>query len=159
ALPVVGSLPVLPERVRRGGARPGNRRDQYWRNLLTESVDSTRTMLLHAASRDGAQIIMVASALGGEGKTTLASHLVASLARAGRRVLLVDGDLRRPALHKVFNLPAHPGLAELLRGEVDLNAAIQAGPIPGLSVLTAGQPDAMAVQALSHGRLAPLFQQ
>jgi capsular exopolysaccharide synthesis family protein len=157
-LRVVGSLPLLPERIRRGQYRAGNTQDIYWRNLLTESVDSTRTLMVHTAERESLRVIMVTSALGGEGKTMLASHLVASLARAGRKAVLIDCDLRRPAVHRVFNLPAGPGLSELLRGEAEQPDVIYPGPIAGLSLIPAGRPDAAAVQALAHGGVRLLFQ-
>ena len=64
-------------------------------------------------------MVMVTSADAHEGKTTVASQLAASLARSGRRTLLVDGDVPTPAAHRVFELPQEPGLCELLRGQVD----------------------------------------
>jgi capsular exopolysaccharide synthesis family protein len=156
---LVGSLPILPERTRRGQVRPNNARDIYWHNLLTESIDSTRTMLLHAASSESLQVVMVTSALGGEGKTLLSGHLSASLARAGFKTLLIDGDLRRPTLHKLFNLELQPGLSEVLRGEADLLGATQQTPVPGLSVIPAGHLDAQSAQAMAQGELRNLFQQ
>jgi len=72
-------------------------------------VDATRTMLVHAAKQQGLRVIMVTSALKGEGKTMLASHLAVSLARGGFRTLLIDADLRYPAVHRQFNLPSLPG--------------------------------------------------
>ena len=93
---------------------------------------------------------MVASAVSGEGKTSLASHLAASLARGGRRTLLVDGDLRNPAVHQLFGLSAGPGFAELLRGEVEPVQVVQNTPLENLSVLAAGAADRRALQALAQ---------
>src|SRR5262249_48445641 len=81
-LSVVGTLPAVPESARRRLAGPNAPGDLYWQSLLTESVDATRTMLLHAAEVEGLRVVMVTSAAGGEGKTSLASHLATSLARA-----------------------------------------------------------------------------
>jgi Mrp family chromosome partitioning ATPase len=64
-------------------------------------VDATRTVLLGSTGMEAVRCLMVTSA-GGEGKTSLSSHLAVSLARVGYRTLLVDGDLRRPTLHKLF---------------------------------------------------------
>ena len=64
--------------------------------LLVESIDSVRTNLIHCAVSEPTRVVMITSALDREGKTTVASQLAASLARCGRRTLLVDGDLRRP---------------------------------------------------------------
>jgi capsular exopolysaccharide synthesis family protein len=96
---------------------------------------------------------MVTSALGGEGKTLLSCHLAVSLARAGLRTLLLDCDLRRPSVHRIFNLPLGPGLAELLRAEMAPGAVGQPGPVPGLTILSAGYPDGQALQALGQGAL------
>jgi capsular exopolysaccharide synthesis family protein len=146
---IMGRLPILPRSVRTSQARPGKDKDSFWRNLLGESIDSTRTMVVHAAHQEGLQVIMVTSALGGEGKTMLSSHLVASLARAGKKTVLLDCDLRRPSVHRVFNMPLGPGLSELLRGEATLPDVAHPGPIDHLCIITAGVPDARAVQALS----------
>lgn len=151
----VGSLPPLPTRARnRSSTKHGNSR---WQTQMNESIESARTVVLHAAQRDGLKLIVVTSAVGGEGKTLTSSHLAASLARAGRKTLLIDADLRRPSLQKLFDLVAAPGFGELLRGEVEISAAIQEGPLPGLSIMSAGMNDDRSIQALSQPILAELF--
>jgi polysaccharide biosynthesis transport protein len=100
---------------------------------------------------------MVTSATSGEGKTSLSSHLASSLARAGHRTLLVDGDLRSPAIHALFGLPLTPGFCEVLRGEVSLEQAIQATPARGLELMTAGQWNGDALQALAQGDTRDIF--
>ena len=117
-LPVVGSLPMLPARARRHGVMARQEKDRYRYNLLLESIDATRTMLIHAARSGSHRVIMIASTLSGEGKTSLASHLATSLARSGQKTLLIDADLRCPSIHRLFDLTLDPGLSELLRGEV-----------------------------------------
>jgi Mrp family chromosome partitioning ATPase len=107
--------------------------------MLTESVDAVRTLLLHAAHNEGLRVVMVTSAVGGEGKTSLSCHLAASLARSGRKTLLVDGDMRNPSCHRMFEVELEPGLSELLRGETDAAEAIHSTPAATLSVLPAGQ--------------------
>ncbi len=151
----VGSLPTLPSRARNHAKAKGG--NVQWQNQMNESIETTRTVLLHAAEAEALRLIVVTSAVGGEGKTLTCSHLAASLARAGRKTLLIDADLRRPALHRIFNLGAQPGLSELLRGEGDVAAAVQAGPIVGLSILAAGNSDDRSIQALSQPILGELF--
>ncbi len=126
-LQILGTIPVI------NSASPhGNR-------ILVESVDALRTQLLQARSHDRPiRTILVASGLSGEGKTTLSGHLVLSLARAGYRVLLVDGDLHAPTVHRLFDQTLTPGFCEVLRGEVPPDSAIRSSPVPGLSVMTAG---------------------
>src|SRR6185437_14252476 len=117
---------------------------------VVEAVDSARTMLLHGSGESEAPLktILIASAVAREGKTTLSGHLAISLARAGYRTLLVDGDLQAPSAHRLYNLPTSPGLCEILRGECGSADAVQLSPIPGLSILTAGSWSLTARQGL-----------
>jgi polysaccharide biosynthesis transport protein len=116
---------------------------------MTESVDATRTMILHAARVDGIRTVMVTSAVAGEGKTSLSCHLACSLARAGRKTLLLDCDLRNPAAHRLFDLQGEPGLCEVLRGEVQLGDVIRATPANNFWLIPAGQFDEQALQMLT----------
>jgi capsular exopolysaccharide synthesis family protein len=102
--------------------------------------------------------MMITSAMPGEGKTSLASYLATSLARSGLRTLLIDSDLRRPMLNTIFELPAGPGLSELLRGEVDIEAALMATAVEDLTLLPGGRCDRQALRNLSLGGIAPLFE-
>jgi capsular exopolysaccharide synthesis family protein len=145
---LVGALPALPG-AKRGGLRRG-KDDKYWHSILTESVDATRTVLLHAARTEGVRTVMVTSAVSGEGKTSLSCHLATSLARAGRKTLLIDCDLRSPAAHRLFELPADPGMSELLRGEVEFADVIRATPANNLWLIPAGQCDAQTLQNLAQ---------
>lgn len=114
---------------------------------MVEAVDSARTMLLHG-SGGPPKTILITSAVAQEGKTTLSGHFAISLARAGFRTLLIDGDLQAPSAHRVYDLPASPGLCELLRGECSSDEVVRVSPIPGLSVLTAGCWNLAARQGL-----------
>ena len=143
---VVGALPALPDR----GRRQLPARGSAYPNYLIESVDTTRTMLLHAARREGLRTVMVTSARPGEGKTSLSIQLAASLARAGRKTLFIDGDLRNPTANQVFNLGLGPGLAELLRGEADLAGVIQPTSVRGLWMIPAGRWTSQATEILSQ---------
>jgi succinoglycan biosynthesis transport protein ExoP len=149
-LRVLGTVPALPRGSARGAAFDGM---PEWQHMLTESVDTTRTILLHGLDAPKpSRTILVTSALPGEGKTSLAGHLAISLARAGYRTLLIDGDLRRPALHRVLNAAPTPGLCELLRGEADAAAAVRIAGVEGLSLVPAGLWDLRVPPALSGDR-------
>jgi capsular exopolysaccharide synthesis family protein len=156
---VFGTLPAWRnDKGRRlGGGK--SYRDLHWQSLFTESVDATRTMLLHAARQEGLRVVMVTSAVSGEGKTSLSTHLATSLARAGRRTLLVDCDLRNPAAHRLFDLPLTPGVSELLRGEVALAEAVKPTTVNGLWMVTAGRCDDRALQALAQDDIRKIFDQ
>ena len=156
-LTVVGSLPMLPARARRNGVMASQEKDRYWYSLLLESIDATRTMLIHAARLGSHRVVMIASALPGEGKTSLASHLATSLARSGQKTLLIDADLRCPSIHRLFDLTPDPGLSELLRGEVAFEDVIVSTAVEELKVLTAGKCDARTLRILSQGGLGGLF--
>ena len=116
-----------------------------------EAIDTVRTMLLHAVGPTGSRVLLVTSAAPGEGKTTLTGCLAESLARAGYRTLLVDGDLRRPTAHGRYGTPPGPGVAEILRGEASVLACCHGVDSLGLWVLPAGRASAAASELLPKG--------
>jgi capsular exopolysaccharide synthesis family protein len=152
---LVGALPTVPRRALTSST---GRDGVYWQNRLTESVDGIRTMLLNAARYERLRVVMVTSAVGGEGKTLLSCHLAASLARAGCRTLLLDADLRRPSVHRLFGLSTECGLGEVLQGKADDADAVQNGLLDGLSVMTAGQSGSDSVQALARNGIGGLLE-
>jgi capsular exopolysaccharide synthesis family protein len=158
-LRVLGTLPAMPARVRKPIVGAKSARDLYWQGVLNEAVDAIRTQVLHQARVDGVRVVMITSAVGGEGKTSLASHLAASLARSWKNTLLIDGDLRNPAAHRLFDLPAEPGLSDVLRGEVDLADVVKPTPQSRLWLVPAGQWDSHAVQALAQEGVRGLFEE
>jgi capsular exopolysaccharide synthesis family protein len=155
---LVGVLPALPSPSRRLPGKTGKGvQEQLWNNILLESVDATRAMILHASRSESLRVLMVASALKGEGKTSLACHLATSLARARKRTLLIDCDLRNPATHRMFDVLSEPGVCEILRGEITIADAVQPTIASGLSIITAGKCDALAIQGLAQGHLQSLI--
>ena len=151
-LRVLGSLPVMMAQPRLN--HPGKqRRYLRWGHQWNEALSGIRTVLLHEAGQNELQVVQVTSAEAQEGKTTLATHLARSLVAAGRRTLLIDADLRRPALHVVFDMLAAPGLCDVLRGEIPVEMAIRPTAIPGLDLLAAGVLDDTVLQYLAQGRL------
>jgi succinoglycan biosynthesis transport protein ExoP len=97
-----------------------------------EAFRMLRTNLEFVNLERGARSIMITSAVQAEGKTTTVSNLAVTLARAGRHVLLVDLDLRRPYIDQFFDLTGHPGLTEVVLGHVDLEQAIVPVPLVAL---------------------------
>ena len=148
-LALVGALPALPNRT----GKTSKAEDQRWQGLLVESIDATRTMLLHASRANSTRAVMITSAMKGEGKTSLAAHLATSLARSGRKTLLIDCDLRRPRLHELFDVARVPGLCELLRGEAEVNDVIRPTPADDLNMIPAGHCDGLALQAIAQDGL------
>jgi polysaccharide biosynthesis transport protein len=154
-LNVLGTIPAMPARSK----KPDAVAEQKWQNQLQESVDAIRTVLLHQARTEALHVLMITSAQSGEGKTTLATQLAASLARAWKRVLVIDADLRHPAAHKLFDTPQEPGLAEVMRGEVEATDAVRATSLSRLWLLPAGNGDTHAIQALAQDNVRTLFEQ
>jgi succinoglycan biosynthesis transport protein ExoP len=148
---VVGTLPALSARRMLDPDHPVVAQ-------LTESIDSVRTLLMHDSTSKRRQVVLITSATTQEGRTTVASQLAASLARAGRRTLLVDGDVRRPALHALFDVPLEDGLCEVLRAEVDVADVIRPTHAEGLWLLTAGYCDVDAIHALATEQMQPAFE-
>ncbi len=147
-------LGVLPSVSSRRAMAPGSPIAAQ----LSESIDSVRATLMHDSTLRPRQVVLVTSPATMEGCTTVASHLALSLTRAGRRTLLIDGDLREPSLHKLFGMPLGDGLSEVLRSEMDISDAIRPTNTEGLWLLTAGQCDMDAVHALATDQPQPIFE-
>ena len=155
---IVGALPAIPP-IGEGQFFATKDADEQNQELL-ESIDAIRTVLLRDASVAATRVVMVTSAQSGEGKTTLAGHLASSLARAGRRTLLMDCDLRTPAAHQLLEQTLQPGLSEVLLEEVNLPEAVRpATAVEGLWLLPAGQWDREVVQALAQEGPQRIFEQ
>ena len=125
---------------------------------VSGGIDNVRATLLHDAGSKSRQVVLVASPVSMEGSSTVASHLALSLSRAGRRTLLIDGDLRSPSLHKLFGVPLEDGVCELLRSDIDVADALRPTSTEGLWLLTAGHCDMDAIHALATDQPQPIFE-
>jgi polysaccharide biosynthesis transport protein len=143
------SLPAPPgEAVVSSRPRPHRPMDMaVWQDhasLVAEAYrNTTYSVLLAGKELERARTFVITSPSVGEGKTTVTCNLGLALAQANKRVLLIDGDLRKPRLHKAMDLRNGIGLRELLRGDLDPKLAptesfCQATPVPGLFVVTSG---------------------
>lgn len=157
-LEVIGAVPIIPARAA-SDMSGKSRRYQHWRDVLAESVDAVTARLLRKAEIEKMRVVLVSSAVGGEGKTTVATQLALSLARTGHRTVLVDFDLRRPAVDQVLGLPLEPGVSEMLRKEAQLSDVIQHTAGPNLCVVAAGRWHRSGVAALANGVAGKFFAQ
>ncbi len=107
-------------------------------SMIAELARGIRTNLLFMSPDTPFQMLMVTSASPREGKTFTAVSLAISLAQSGKRVLLVDADLRRPRIHKVFRLRPPVGLTSILIGEATHDEAVITTEVPNLSLLPCG---------------------
>jgi succinoglycan biosynthesis transport protein ExoP len=111
----------------------------YPRSGVAEAYRTLRTNIEFASVDAPIRTLLVTSSIPGEGKTITASNLAVVFAQAGRRVLLVDADLRKPGVHLVFDLPNEHGLTTLLRSdEVSLDALAHQSEQENLRILTTG---------------------
>lgn len=144
-VPVLGMIP-LESRSANGHRREGRRRAAITLVSLTSPDDPTseayralRTNVTFVnAEQRALQLICVTSPGPGEGKSTTAANLAITLAQQGAATLLVDADLRRPLVHRAFNLVQEPGLTDVLVGGAQLREAIRPNVIPKLDILPAG---------------------
>jgi capsular exopolysaccharide synthesis family protein len=93
----------------------------------SEQFRMLRTGVQFAVSFDVPPALLITSAVASEGKSTTAANLAIAFARAGKRVVLVDADLRKPTIHTFFDLSSAPGLSDLLIGEASLGDVLQPG--------------------------------
>lgn len=105
---------------------------------FAEGYRVLRTALDYSWSEKGARVIVVTSTSPGEGKTLTSINLALTLASADGKVLLVDGDLRKPQVHTVLKLQKRPGLSDVLVGQAKVADAVQTVPQTHLSLLAAG---------------------
>lgn len=107
------------------------------RSPVSEAYRTLRTNLQFSSLDDPVKTLVVTSAAPDEGKSTTVANLAVTLAQGGRRTILVDCDLRRPSLHKLFDLQAEPGLTNMML-EDGGEAALQETGVEGLRLLASG---------------------
>jgi succinoglycan biosynthesis transport protein ExoP len=125
---------------------------------LSEYFRELRTSVLLSSGGRSIRSLLVTSALPGEGRTTIAANLAISLAQLGRRVLLVDADMRRPAMHKYFP-QVGSRLCSYLAGEGTWQDLTYHTAVRGLSVLLSGPPPVNPAELLSSDRMRTLLQE
>ena len=143
-------------------AEPVRRIDQThpgepYAGWLEDAFSSLRTSVLFKHTQAGTmRTLLITSAQPGEGKTTTSVNLALSLAKLGRRVLLIDADTRRAAAHRAFGVDSERGLADYLDGRAEWGPLVRRGVAPGLDLLTAGRPTKATAELLASGRMATL---
>ena len=157
-LPFLGLVPIIPGKDRKAGEDqtpligntnvPAN---------FSEAMRAIRTSVIFSSAEAGARTVVVTSTAPSEGKTLVSCNLAAALAQAGQKVLIVDGDMRRPRVHEVFGCLQEPGLSNVLVGTSRLRAAVLPSSIPQLEVLTAGHLPPNPAELLGSNRYLELL--
>ncbi len=152
---VIGSLPLMKgKRAGLLGAlkNGGGLGDEGDLSGFSESVRTLRNSILLGNFDRHYRSLLITSAAPGEGKTTTAANLAVANAEQGKRTLLIDGDLRRPSVHRNFNLPSVVGLSNALLGEISWREAlIPTEVLPNLHILPAGPPSRRASDLVGRG--------
>lgn len=158
-LPVFGSVPWF-----KAATKPANGHDYH--PLLcslgrpdspeSEAFQMVRTALYFGAGK-GCRVLLVTSPSRSDGATVIAANLAVSIARSGKRAVLVDANFRAPRIGPMFGLSSSPGLAEILSGAGDPQDALEQASTPGLSILVAGAPPANPAESLASGTFAELL--
>jgi capsular exopolysaccharide synthesis family protein len=133
---ILSLVPSAPE-WKGEGSPPLLSRDQP-HSSFAEAFRRLRTGVLFAASAKGAHVLLVTSAHPGEGKSTTTANLGVTLARAGKRVVLISADLRRPRVHEFFGSAPRTGLTNVLAGETTVANALVSPGIQNLRLLHSG---------------------
>jgi polysaccharide biosynthesis transport protein len=150
-LPLVGVLP------RMGGQTKAIEVRAHPKSRYSEAVRNLRSVLTRLKNVTPPKVILVTSAVPGEGKTTLSMNLAASFVQQGKTVLLLEGDMRRPAIRSSMGLPGKSGLSLLLAGESQENAIFVHPQMPGLYLLPEGAVPAFPSELLESDRMRELL--
>lgn len=126
---------------------------------VAESYRQVRTHLQFAKQGTMPHVILISSPAPGEGKSTTAANLAIAVAQNGRKVLLVDGDLRKPILEQLFGVKKEPGLSELLTGRATLSGAIQKTLVENLSIMVCGAIPPNPAEVLGSEKMRGLIEQ
>jgi polysaccharide biosynthesis transport protein len=150
---VIGSLPLMKNK--RGGrpADAGISSASPDMSGFQESIRTLRNSIMLASFERRFRSLLVTSATPGEGKTTTAVNLASAHAEQGKRTLLIDGDLRRPSVHRHFGVPSVVGLSNVLLGEVPWREAVllRTEGTSALDILPAGPPSRRASDLVGRG--------
>jgi len=132
---------------------------EYNYSMEREQLRTLRSRLYQLRGNQRLKTVLISSALPEEGKTFISANLALAIGKQhGRRVLLIDADLRNPALGKLLGAPDCPGLVEYLSGEAEMMSVIQKAPIPNLCFVPAGKSATNPAELIGNGKLPRLIE-
>lgn len=124
---------------------------------VREAYKITRTNIMFSLAEEGCRRIAVSSSYPGEGKTTTCTNLAISFAQMGKKVLIIDCDLRRPQVHNVFGLDNQEGISNVLGGLVKIGEVIHYIEEDQISVITSGHIPPNPAELLASERMKKLL--
>jgi polysaccharide biosynthesis transport protein len=149
-LPLVGDIPEYRYPIQEGDVIIDN-------TLHAEAFSRLRTNLIFSARKNGLRTFLVTSVVKGDGKSTIISNLAISIAKTGRKVLVIDADFRNPELHKFFSIDNLPGLSEFLVEKAKFKDAVKHTKYDGLDVVPGGSTPEDPAEVLGRPDLANLI--
>ena len=156
AIPTVSADQLLPATFQKSAMT----RDVSRWSRIAESFRAIRTSILLSSPGSPPKVIMIASTRPTEGKTSIAALMAITLAMNGSKVFLVDGDLRRPAIHLRFKVAKGLGLSSVLSGKATLEEALVAWPeLPNLHILPSGPVPPLPSELLGSKQMEDLLTQ
>lgn len=129
------------------------------RSPITESYRALRTNIDFSSVDEQTKVIMVTSAGPEEGKSTVVGNLAVTYAQNERNVLLIDADMRKPTVHRTFQLSNRYGLSSYLSRQADLEEVVQESEVPNLFVMTAGPIPPNPAEMLNSNSMTKLMEQ
>ncbi|HOG07334.1 MAG TPA: polysaccharide biosynthesis tyrosine autokinase [Syntrophales bacterium] len=162
-LPYLGPVPAIA--AAEGGAVNGERNpaDDLISHLSPKSTASEayrgiRTSILFSSAEQAPQVLIISSSGPREGKTITSANIAITMAQAGNRVVILDCDMRRPRVHKIFSLSRDRGMSNLLVGNDELDNIVIHTDIPNLDVIPSGPIPPNPSEVLSSQRMADLIE-
>lgn len=150
-IPLLGHTPLLPN----GEASSALLHDPT--SQVSEAYQAIRTSVELSTEQGTPKTMMITSSRAGEGKSTTALAMARDAAVGGRKVLLIDGDMRRPSLHKLLNTNKEPGLSTFLTQQISADSIIVETDTPGLSFMPAGPKPPNPAELISGGAIRALL--
>jgi len=109
------------------------------KSIVAEAYRTIRTAVFFGVPKDEAKTILITSPAPGDGKSTVASNLAITMGQAGQKTLLLDADFRKPMQHRIFEISSREnGLSNVVAGVLNIEEAVQPGPVEGLDVISCG---------------------
>ena len=157
-LPVIGLIGELRKKTKE--EKIGNYVAYHPRSPVSEAFRALRTNLEYSSIDKPLRSILVTSAGESEGKTTVATNLAIVLAQSGKKVLLLDSDMRRPNVHAQFNIHNRVGLSDLVRGKLTVDNVIRVLPeIKNLYIITSGGLPPNPAELLGSERMRTILEE